>query len=165
MILILGRFQPLHNGHLKAIEDAYNEDNNLIIAIGSSQKHDEKENPFSGEERRQMLERTLKSNRIPARIVLIPDIKCDSTYTDHIEQYIGAKPDRIITENQWTFDLFSRAGYDVKMTPRYFNISSTAIRELIADGGRWQDLVPEDVMKMIREIDGINRIKNISRED
>ena len=44
--LFIGRFQPFHNGHLQDIKNALKEVDELIIAIGSSQHFNTKENPF-----------------------------------------------------------------------------------------------------------------------
>ena len=38
--LILGRFQPLHYGHIQLMELAFAENNQLVICIGSAQKDD-----------------------------------------------------------------------------------------------------------------------------
>ena len=164
MILILGRFQPLHKGHMKVIEDAYREDKDLVIAIGSAQVKDRKENPFSAEERKLMLEKTLQADNIKAKIVLVPDIACDDTYVSHVKEFVGGKPDKIITENEWTIDLFKRAGYDVRITPRYFGISATDIREKMSRDEPWEDLVPPKTIEVLKEIKCIERIKKISQD-
>ncbi|MBW2971855.1 nicotinamide-nucleotide adenylyltransferase [Candidatus Woesearchaeota archaeon] len=159
MILILGRFQPLHNGHMKVIREAFDKDEEIVIAIGSAGRVDEKENPFSGEERAEMIRKVLDLNGIPARIVLVPNTPTDKGYVQHVEKHIGAKPDKVMTENPWTIDLFSKAGYDVVVTDRHFQISSTKIRKLIASGERWEHFVPSPVPEFIRSIGGIERIK------
>jgi cytidyltransferase-like protein len=38
--IFIGRFQPLHAGHLKAMETALAENDKLVICIGSAQKED-----------------------------------------------------------------------------------------------------------------------------
>jgi nicotinamide-nucleotide adenylyltransferase len=161
MILILGRFQPLHRGHMKVIGDAYAEDKALVIAIGSAQKSDESNNPFSGEERQAMLENALKAEKIRARLVLVPDIAADKTYVSHVERFIRGRPDRIITENTWTIALFRKEGYDVHITPRYFGISATEVRRRMACGERWTDMVPKEVADVIKRVKGIERVRNL----
>lgn len=146
---------------MKVIEDAYKEDDDLVIAVGSSQKKDELDNPFSGAERRQMLESALSAEGISARLVLIPDIICDNTYVHHVEKHIKGKPDSIITENDWTIKLFRKAGYKVKVTPRHFGISSTEIRKRIAAGNEWKTLIPEEVAEIIENVNGVERIKKL----
>ena len=43
--LFIGRFQPLHNAHLKDIKDALKEVDVLTIGIGSSNKQRTSDNP------------------------------------------------------------------------------------------------------------------------
>jgi nicotinamide-nucleotide adenylyltransferase len=161
MILILGRFQPFHNGHLKVVKDAFEKDKSIVIAIGSSQKKDEKDNPFSDSERKEMIAGVLKSERILAKIVTVPDIPCDSTYVDHVAGFIGGRPKKVITENPWTVRLFKDAGIDVEVTPRYMGISATEIRKRIAEGAEWESMVPKDVVAFIRKIKGVDRIRKL----
>ena len=53
--LLIGRFQPFHLGHLDAIRFALTKVENLWLGLGSSNKPLEKNNPFSAEERKQMI--------------------------------------------------------------------------------------------------------------
>ncbi|MFH1064172.1 MAG: nicotinamide-nucleotide adenylyltransferase [Candidatus Woesearchaeota archaeon] len=161
MILILGRFQPLHKGHMKVIQDAYAEDKGLAIVIGSTDKENTKENPFSAEERKQMIEEALKAENITADIFLVPDINLDSEYVEHLEDNIGHRPEKIITENDDTIRLFKDAGYDIITTPRHFDISATEVRLRIAKGEEWRGFLPAPVIKILEEIDGVARIKRL----
>ena len=161
MILILGRFQPLHKGHLKVIKDAFEEDNDLTIVIGSSKKSDEKENPFSAEERKLMLEKTLEAENITTKIFTVPDIELDAAYVEHLEDNIGCRPKKIITENKLTIRLFKEAGYNIISTPRHFDLSSTKVRLMIAKGEEWKSFLPNAVVKIIENIGGISRIKKL----
>lgn len=161
MILILGRFQPLHKGHLQVITEAAARKDEIVIAIGSSNRTDEKDNPFSALERRRMAQAVLDSEKIKAKIFEIPDIKDDSTYVQHVEKIVGAHGDRIVTENPWTVQLFKDAGYEVEVTPRYFGASATEVRRLMANGGEWKTLVPKEVIKVIESVKGEERIKRL----
>jgi len=161
MILILGRFQPLHNGHLKVIKDAANADRELVIAIGSAQKKDEKDNPFSASERKIMIEKVLESENIQARISEIPDMTTDDSYVQHVIDRIGGKPKKVITENPWTLRLFKDAGIDVEVTPRYHSISATEIRIRMAHDEEWKAMVPQAVYDYINRINGVSRIKRL----
>jgi len=146
---------------MKVIRDAFSKYGEIIIAIGSSQKENEKFNPFSAEERRKMLEKTLEVENIPASIFAVPDIEDDMHYVEHVEEIIGCSPKRIITENSWTAELFSKAGYEVIMTERHFGISATQIRDMMAGGDDWSSLLPGKVVEIIEEIDGVERIKKL----
>ncbi|MEM3079801.1 MAG: adenylyltransferase/cytidyltransferase family protein, partial [Thermoproteota archaeon] len=49
--LFIGRFQPFHLGHLKAVEYIINRVDEVIIGIGSAQYSHTLENPFTAGER------------------------------------------------------------------------------------------------------------------
>jgi len=53
--LFIGRFQPFHLGHLDAIRFGLSKVENLWIGIGSSNKSNEKRNPFTADERKDMI--------------------------------------------------------------------------------------------------------------
>ena len=53
--LLIGRFQPFHLGHLDAVLFALSRVENLWIGIGSSNKRNEKKNPFTADERIEMI--------------------------------------------------------------------------------------------------------------
>lgn len=161
MILILGRFQPLHNGHMKLIRESAGDDRELVIAIGSAGRKDEKDNPFSGDERKEMLRRALEAEGIHARVVLVPNLPSDEGYVEHVVEHIGGRPAKVVTENPWTIDLFSEAGYDVDVTDRHFELSATDIRRRIAEGRQWEDLVPDEVAGFIEEVRGVERIRGL----
>lgn len=146
---------------MKVIEDAYKDDRNIVIALGSCQEANTQRNPFSAEERTHMLEQSLDAKGIRAKIIPVPDITCDDSYVRHLEKFVGKKSDRIMTENPWTVELFRKAGYDVSITPRYFSISASDIRDRITKGKPWTNFVPKEVAKVIKEVDGVKRIKGL----
>ena len=55
--VLLGRFQPFHQGHLEVVKDALKENSEVLILIGSSQKAEH----FSAAERRKMIGEKIKS--------------------------------------------------------------------------------------------------------
>ena len=63
--LIIGRFQPLHDGHLYLFKKALELVDVIEIGIGSSQIHNQPKNPFTYEERKLMIENSLKDEKIP----------------------------------------------------------------------------------------------------
>src|SRR3989338_6061585 len=82
--LFLGRFQPLHNGHLEAIRKMQRECSEVIIIVGSSQYCFEANNPFTIGERIEMITASLKDAGLwgKCQVLSIPfhDRKnCDGT--------------------------------------------------------------------------------------
>lgn len=55
LLVFIGRFQPYHLGHQKVVERALELSRNVLIVIGSAYKARSLRNPFTYEERRQMI--------------------------------------------------------------------------------------------------------------
>lgn len=69
--IVLGRFQPFHNGHAYLVETALNLFENVTIAIGSAQDEWTVENPFSVQERTDMINSWCTSNGHQERIEIV----------------------------------------------------------------------------------------------
>ena len=93
--VVLGRFQPFHNGHAAMITAAENYRVNncpelkLIIAVGSSNRPQTLTNPWSDKERIDMISSWLNQVNIEANIVSIPDIEDPPNWVSHAEKYHG----------------------------------------------------------------------------
>lgn len=162
--LFLGRFQPFHNGHLAVIRKAFETVDELIIVIGSAQESHTSENPFTADEREEMIEKTLRVERIGnCEIIPVDDIDDDDRYVVHVE---GLVPDFHIVfaaENPLTATLFAAKEYPVWTCDRIKPYESTRIRELIRKGDKkWKQLVPKPVVKIIEAVEGVERVKGVS---
>ncbi len=165
----IGRFQPLHNGHLKVIKKALDEVNLLIIAIGSTEKSYLKDNPFTTGERVEMIKRTLDNEGIDAgKYLIIPirDINNYSTWVSHVEMYCP-KFTVVYTGSPITKMLFENKGngYVVKYVKKVEGISSSIVREKMLKRENWQELIPEKVVEFLNGIDSEKRIKDIAVKD
>ena len=150
--LFIGRFQPFHNAHLKDIKEILKKSDEIIIAIGSSNKKNTKDNPFSYSERKRMISRTLKANKISNfKIYPVPDIKGDKEWISYIKKKLP-KYDVVYSGNPWTLKCFSEHDLKTKKIKLVKGISSTIIREKIMNGEKWQHLVPKEVYKFITKI-------------
>jgi len=159
--LFLGRFQPFHRGHLEDVKRASGENDKVIIVIGSAQHSNTKENPFSAEERKEMIEITLKANNITNyEIIAVDDINSDDEYVGHVEKFIP-KCQSVYTHNTLTKKLFGKR-YRIVWVELFRNINSTDIRERIIKNKEWQDLVPGEVVSYFEEINGTERIRKIN---
>ena len=60
--------------------------------------------------------------------------------------------------------LFKESGYQVTVPPLYNRevYSGTEVRKRMLEGKDWESLVPKSVFEVIKEIEGISRIKNLS---
>ena len=71
--LLIGRFQPFHEGHKKLVEKLIEEGRTPIIAIRRTIKSDK--NPLNVRQRRVMIREALKKHIGKFRIITIPDIE------------------------------------------------------------------------------------------
>ena len=158
-VLIIGRFQPFHMGHILLIEEAAKEADHIIIGIGSSQEGRTRSNPFTAAERREMIERSVKIEK-KYSVYEIPDVNDDKRWVSHVEKIVP-KFDVVYTNGELERALFAKAGYRVHATGLYNRdlFSGTEIRRRILSGERWEDLVPEGTLKILDEIKGVDRIR------
>ena len=162
--LFIGRFQPFHNGHLKAIQYILKKYDEIIIGIGSSQYSRTVDNPFTSDERVEMIKVTLKSKNITNfKIILIPDIHNPPKWVDHVLR-IYSDFDVVVSNSNLTKQLFFEKGFKVIETPIYSkeNYSGRRIRIRIAKNQDWKDSVPSEVVNVIKKNNGVNRIKSLT---
>ncbi len=162
--LFIGRFQPFHQGHLLLLQQLAKQYDEIIIGIGSTQYQNTPDNPFSEAERIQMITRSLATIRMKKyRIVSIPDIHDPPKWVDHVCSIVSDF-DLVIANNPFTRKLFSEKGFEVKGTT-YFDrkrYSGKEIRRRIIHDEPWEDLVPQVVRDIIKNTNGITRLKQIS---
>ena len=162
--LFIGRFQPFHKGHLQLLQTVAKNYDELIIGIGSSQYSHTVENPFTLDEREKMIEASLAKKGVKNyRIVPIPDIHNYRKWASHVVSIISDF-DVILTNNTLTKRLFSEKGYSVKETPVFdrSNYSGEVIRRKMTNDELWRELVPEPAYRIIKDIHGVQRLKELS---
>ncbi len=164
----IGRFQPYHFGHHEVIRQILNEVDELIIGIGSAQESHSIENPFTAGERILMISRALDELNVKKKIYIIPleDIYRNSLWVSHVRSMVPPF-DVVFSNNPLVIRLFKEAGIKVVRTKMYKRVEyqGTEIRKRMLNGGNWEELVPKAVAKVIKEIDGIERIKEIASRD
>ncbi len=161
--LAVGRFQPLHNGHMEVIRQCASESENLIIGIGSAQYSHEPENPFTAGERYLMIKEAMKDEGIDNYcIVPIEDLNRYSVWVAHV---VSMSPpfSKVYSNNPFTRRLFSEAGYELRTSPLYNRdvFSGTIVRKRMVEDEDWRSLVPAAVADVIDRIDGVERVKQI----
>lgn len=164
--LLIGRIQPLHNGHMSVIQDTLNEVDELIIGIGSADQSHTNSNPFTSGERVLMVSKALREYKIdPSRYYIIPleDIKCNSLWVGHVKM-ITPPFEKVYSGNSLVKQLFRENNVEV-VQPPLFNreeYSGTEVRRRILNNENWQDLVPQSVVEVIEEINGVERMQNLN---
>jgi nicotinamide-nucleotide adenylyltransferase len=114
--VVLGRFQPFHKGHeqlvLAAHTFAKTDGLGLVIAIGSAQCGYEPMNPWTIEEREEMIRKWMNENNIEATVVTIEDINDAPRWVEHAEKSHGKGT--LYSSDEPTLTLYERAGWNVK---------------------------------------------------
>ncbi|MGD8505102.1 MAG: nicotinamide-nucleotide adenylyltransferase [Candidatus Bathyarchaeota archaeon] len=167
--MFVGRFQPLHKGHVKAISDILKQVDELVIVIGSAQYSHRADDPFTSGERLTMIRKALESKDVSMMrcwIIPVPDVHIHMMW---VAVVIGYTPkfDLVYTNEPLTRRLFIEAGFKVRSVPFHKRkiYSAAEIRERILSNRSWEELVPESVSQFINEIKGIERIRDLAKTD
>ena len=167
--LYVGRFQPFHLGHLDTINIVLKSVDELVVVIGSAQYSHNANNPFTAGERLVMVRRALEEAGIAYSrlwIVPVPDVHLHMLWVSALEGYTP-KFNVVYSNEPLTRRLFMEKGYKVKNI-RFFerkNYNSTLVREKMLKDESWTSLVPKSVAQFITEIDGVNRLRDLSQTD
>jgi nicotinamide-nucleotide adenylyltransferase len=167
--LFVGRFQPFHYGHLYAIQKILGEAEELIVVVGSAQMSHEQDNPFTAGERIEMIRAALNEAKVDReKYMLIPiaDAPSHRTWVSYVESQTP-RFDVVYSNQPLTRRLLVEAGYDVRgiKLHKRSTYEATEIRHRILKGEDWRELVPPTVYKIVSEIDGETRIKDIGKSD
>ena len=164
--ILIGRMQPVHNGHVEVIKQILNEVDEIIIGIGSAQLSHELKDPFTAGERIVMMNQALADIGIDSsRYYIIPmqDINFNAIWVSHVKML--TPPFSVVySGNSLVKQLFKEEGIEVKQPPLYdrMHLSGTEVRKRILNDSNWQELVPKATVDLLNEIDGVERLKNLS---
>ena len=170
MFIVLGRFQPFHNGHAHLLEAALAL-GPTTIAIGSSEAEMSMNNPWDADERAQMIREYLDGRE--AKIVQIPDINDPPNWVEHAKGFHG--DGTLVTSDEETKNLYSESdfpvhwvdysqresleGWRVRLT---LKMLSTVYEQ---DGQKQVMLasIPEKVVNWLIDNDALHRLYSISQ--
>ena len=160
---LIGRFQPFHLGHVEAIKFALSNVEHLYIGIGSSNKSNQPRNPFTVEERKQMILSSLDKNIIErVSIYEIPDLDDHSKWVNSVDEIIP-NYDIVFSNDDFTHSLYEKKEKEVVpvVLKSRSNLSGTNIRKLIQTDGNWRDLVPDGTKNILLKNDVKNRLRDL----
>lgn len=168
--LVVGRFQPLHYGHIHVFRYALSKAEELVIAIGSSQFCCVPRNPLSVDERMEMIVRALRREGFPLADIIISSVPdTESPGEDWGSLVLDRIPrvDIAFSNDLETIRCLRSVGLEVKKIPLLKRDLYTAsrIRELMVKGEpSWRSLVPPPVLEFLLEIDMEERVREIYRK-
>ncbi len=159
--LLIGRFQPFHLGHFEAILFGLSQVANLWICIGSSNKSNEMKNPFTADERKEMILSSIDGKIAKQiKIYYIPDVNDHNNWTLQIDSIVP-KYDVVFSNDEFSQTLFQKRGIKVIPVPlkQRESYSGTNLRSKIANDQDWKDLVPQGTRNVLLKINAKDRLK------
>jgi len=167
--LFIGRFQPFHYGHLEALKYILNRTNQVVIVIGSAQYSHTLENPFTTGERITMISAALKESEIQKDsyyLVPVEDLNVHDIWVSYIKSRLP-RFDVVYSNEALTSRLFNEAGIKIMKIPFFKRnlYSATEIRRRIIKGLPWSELTPPSVAQVIKEVEGVKRIRDLTFSD
>lgn len=187
LAVFIGRFQPFHFGHQKVVTEAHEIADNLLILVGSSNKAPSLRNPFTFQERKDMIMSSVYEGIFPHVEPLNDYTYMDEKWVEEVREKIAFRVARI----GW-YDYTPKivlVGHDkdettyyLKMFPELFvhdveiyeegptetgEISSTLIREkLLGDDDDIDILgyVTPNTFDIVEEIASTDRFEKLRKE-
>ena len=181
----IGRFQPLHLGHVHVLEKALLNSDLVIVLVGSAFQARTIKNPFTFEERRELLEgwhrelhRSSKMQVVPVRDQPYNNAKWIQSVQEQVDLIIKANPDYsdadiFLTgsdrdESTWYLGAFPQWRLDLKdKVPAGEDLSSTQLRHRLFShpfkAAEWVD-VPKITTRFLEVFDGCAEYRQLCDE-
>ena len=150
--LFIGRFQPLHKGHLFALRYIAKQSSRGYVVIGSSQEKKTDKNPFSARERLAMMKAVLVKERLAkkCKVYLLSDIPNDYEWVSYLDAHVP-RYDVCYSNNALVLKLMRRSGKKVERVPLLARAKyrGAKVRERMRAGKEWKSRVPRTMLKSL----------------
>lgn len=133
--VFLGRFQPFHIGHMSIVERILTDYQRLLLVIGSAEKSGTDENPWTLQEREEIIRASIPLElQERMDIVWLDDVPDDDEWCENFKKILLSES-ILFTGNEWVRDICARHGIQTEWIDSYeIDISGTRIREMIQRG-------------------------------
>lgn len=165
--LFIGRFQPMHLGHLDVVKRLAARHDEVLVAVGSANVSHTPLNPFTGGERVAMVHAALREAKLDKALVLpLPDVGRNAVWVSHVASLVP-RFRTVYTNNPLPARLFREAGHEVRPAPfherdRY---EGSRIRRLMLEDGDWASLVPPAVARVLHDEKLLERLRELGHPD
>ncbi len=162
--LRIARMQPLHHGHIDAIQQALETGiERLIIGVWSANTSHTMDNPLHIEERMQILQIALEGYGIHKLVEIypIPDFVDDARWLDHIQKQLP-EFDAVISNNSWVINLFAEHDKTIIQPIERIAVRASDIRQAMLENNiafLQQYLLP-GTLQYLHELDIADRLRN-----
>ena len=166
-MLIVGRFQPFHDGHLHIIRRYHDQGYFVKVVVGSIKSPVKLHDPFSMRERDDMIRLALDEAGVEEyALYFLPDEEDDARWLRRLLRMVG-EVDVVFSGNPWVSGLFAGSGVEVhsfdEERDRFGDISATAIREEWLEKESDKGL-PRAVYEYLRGIRARERLRKLRGE-
>ncbi len=170
-LVVPGRFQPPHIGHLKTIDYALKLSKEVIVVIGSAQDSFSIENPLTAGERYVLLDKLFRiefGDEYCKRIKIVPvmDINSNKMWVQYLRMLLPPF-NGVVSGNPLVLMLFEDMGLDA-IKPPFFRrevCSGTLIRRrVIMRDERWTECVPKEIINDLKAMGFVDRLQRLSGE-
>jgi bifunctional NMN adenylyltransferase/nudix hydrolase len=155
-LVFIGRFQPFHKGHKEVVDAALEKAQQVVIIIGSAYAPRNIRNPFTFEERKEIIQAVYPVERYPnIRIVGVPDFPYnDQKWIKSIQEKVEA-----VAGDQAKIGLIGHSkdesSYYLKIFPNWSSVEVPNVDGINATDIRSDLLVTDNVGEFLfREIEG-----------
>lgn len=148
---MIARWKPVHLGHAAILETLCARADRVVVGIGSSNKYDVA-NPFTAAESRTMIGLVL-AERGNYEVLDVPDLGHGPRWRAMVVGMLGSL-DAFVTANAYVRSLLEndyRVLHPLELLPveRRVRASGTLVREAMARGEAWDELVPPVVARWL----------------
>jgi nicotinamide-nucleotide adenylyltransferase len=163
-MLIIGRFQPFHSGHLAIIKKYHHKGFFVKIIIGSIHKAHQRDDPFTVDERVEMIRRSLDEiGVVNYEVFFVPDVPDDAEWVSIVKKKAG-KFDVLFTGNPWVKKLFRKEDVELHEYDERFDrikgIKAKDIRMNLLNSKSRKGL-PLAVFNYLKIISAFDRLKEM----
>ncbi len=162
----IGRFQPYHDGHHQMVAEIADEVDELVLGIGSAGDSHTPRNPFTAGERVMMVSKAVAGFDPTTYVVPIEDLDRNAVWVSHV-QSMCPQFDVAYSNNPLVVRLFREAGVEVRGSPMFRRdvLEGTELRSRMLADEDWREHVPDPVVSVIEEIDGVERMRAVADTD
>lgn len=174
LAVVIGRFQPLHNGHLELLDKAYELADEVLVLIGSSHQPRNLKNPFTFCERASMI-----YEQYPEKVTYISPIQdhkyddvrwqvdVNGVIDDHITMTNARRSEVVVVghvkdDSSWYLKEFPLFAY--VEVPDTTKINATYIRKWYFDGVNADYPTPRHVQLFLNDFKSTEEYENLVGE-
>ena len=159
---MVARWKPVHLGHAAVLHALCRNSERAIIGIGSSNKYNAR-NPFTVAETAEMIHLVL-DGYTNYQLFEVPDLGNGPRWQAMVRDAFGDL-DLYLTANKWVADLLSPhwdVMHPVHLVPIEHRVplTGTMVREAIARGEDWEEMVPPPVASYLKDRGLIRRFRD-----